>query len=368
MRTSISIEQDESSDIAEITPSIDKRGKNPFLSNKGYLGKMNHKSHPCLNPKKTNENSIKCIVNKSMGDPWSLFCKQKTIPSLFHNNSEEVILKQKEQERTMILKTSQEALTINAEDEEEKIVQLKVSFSEIKAKTTPINYAKEMFSKKMDAETPNKHSIQAYLYKIENLSTPQILQKFEKNLKKYSGKKTLCLGLQYILMKVSSFASEDGGDIIPLSESKENPDGELTVYYRPFLKEFLESMAEKYELIIYSSFSEKYVNAILSRLEKEKKYFSYCFHDDYCLFANISFSVKCLDFLKGNRSFADIILIGNEAKELSLSTDNFVPIKAYHMANSQDTELAKLASFLDYLSEEEDVRICIKSMKLKYPS
>lgn len=165
------------------------------------------------------------------------------------------------------------------------------------------------------------------------------------------------------------YAEENADYVIKVPKGKDCPDDEVSVCFRPFLHEFLKDMQSKFEIIIYSSFSSSYLNSIIDLLEKTAegpsidKYFIHRFSEEFCIFANISYSVKCIDFLLGNRTSADIIVVENTITTFPLSTDNVIPIPAYSGKNPGDSELIKLSSILDALIEEPDVRQTIKKYR-----
>ena len=162
-----------------------------------------------------------------------------------------------------------------------------------------------------------------------------------------------------------AYKAESADDYIQMEGENGGPSIEMSITYRPFLHEFLEDVKSKFELIIYSSIGDKQLREILNCIEKKKKYFSYSFGETFCLFANISSSVKCLDFLLSNRTPADIIVIESTAKALPLSTDNLIPVAMYEGSN-EDIELVKLASLLDSLSTQKDVPATIKKYRESY--
>ena len=164
---------------------------------------------------------------------------------------------------------------------------------------------------------------------------------------------------------VSTFATDNADDIIELNDGKGATVGELSLKYRPYMKEFLDDMSTKFELILYSTFSKQYVKALVEHIEKDKKYFSYCFHDEFCLFANISCGIKCTDFLYGNRKLSDIILLDNSVKVFPFSPDNFVPISPFTGEDPKDIELVKLSAFLEKLAKEKDVPSAIRIFREK---
>lgn len=173
------------------------------------------------------------------------------------------------------------------------------------------------------------------------------------------GKKTLCLGLQNVLMKISMFAEENSDETIQIDNEKT----EISVNYRPFLFEFLEEMKAKFEVLIYCSLKEKYLKAIIQSLEKNAKYFAYAFGENFCIFPNYNHSIKTLDFLMENRKASSIIAVDISAKEYLLYPDNFVPISSYHEKLAHESELIKLASVLNLLEKEDDIREGIRKYR-----
>jgi TFIIF-interacting CTD phosphatase-like protein len=164
-------------------------------------------------------------------------------------------------------------------------------------------------------------------------------------------------------MKVDIFASEDPNEIVRVKNDQET---ELSLTYRPFMHEFLEDVSQSFELILYSSFSKDYIEAILERVEKGKKYFGHRFHDEFCIFANIGYSVKCIDFLCANRSPADIIVVESSVSTLPLSPDNLLPVSAYD-GSPTDQELPRLAAVLALLHDVPNVPNAIKQLRTLIP-
>ncbi len=177
-------------------------------------------------------------------------------------------------------------------------------------------------------------------------------------LKTIGVKKTLCLDAVSILMSVSIFAAEDADAVLSVKEGGQ----EVSLFFRPFMFEFLEEVRNKFELVIYSSLSKPYLDAIADRLEKTQKYFEHRFDESFCIFANISYGVKCIDFLLSNRSPENIIVVDTSARALPLTPENLVPIARYE-GDPADCELARLAAVLDLLAKEPDVRAAIRRFR-----
>ncbi len=263
---------------------------------------------------------------------------------------------------------------------EDKTPMIRPEYGSIRDNTDPVAEARRIFSEKEYltevaecAATESLHRFQAYRYRIEAFAPARSVQYakdlslYSRNKQKYNSgidKKTLCLGLQNVLMSVSTFASEDGDEVISVRKQGESLTSELSVRYRPFLHEFLEDMQSHYELILYSSFCQDYVNALAGAMEKGRKVFVHRFGEEFCVFANIAYSVKCIDFLLGNRSPADIVVLDNSARFFPLTADNVVPIPIYDPAVGQDDELARLGRVLGNMAQEKDVREAVRRYRL----
>lgn len=166
-----------------------------------------------------------------------------------------------------------------------------------------------------------------------------------------------------MLAKISFYAKPNADEIITLKHNEEGEVQELSLDYRPFLFEFLDDMNSKYELIIYSRLNQNYTNAIVDIIHRKKKYFSYVFYDTFCLFANISSGVKCIDFLYGNRTDSDIVAVDISDIQVPFNEDNFVSISRLDENDFEDQGLVKLAKLLDVLYEKSDVKSEIASFK-----
>lgn len=180
--------------------------------------------------------------------------------------------------------------------------------------------------------------------------------KFSKNLDKFSDKKTLVLSLESVLMLISTMNDESADVTVPVYINGGILVTELYIHFRPYLFEFLSDMKSKYELILYSALNSAQVNSIVQTLERDERFFEYVFCEEYCIFANLTYGVKCLDFLLSNRTLQDIILVDTTVKCLPSYTDNFIPIQPYTIKNPMDTELIHLAIAIDKIMSYPDVQ------------
>ena len=166
-------------------------------------------------------------------------------------------------------------------------------------------------------------------------------------------------------MMVSTFARDTDDEIIEIKSDKSGVSTELSIKYRPYLYEFLDDVSQRFELVLYSTFNYYSVHAIANAIEKSKKYFSYRFHDEFCLFSNIASGVKCIDFLLGHRSNKDIIVVDTKSQTLPLSVNNFLPIEPFAEDGTDDKELIKLSRVLEEFADTKDVTAVIGGFNAK---
>lgn len=145
-------------------------------------------------------------------------------------------------------------------------------------------------------------------------------------------------------------------DIIQIRERQIDLVTQFSLNYRPYLMDFLEKVKEKYEIIIYTYLNSTYTKSILDVIEKKKKYFAYRLSEEYCVFANLYYGEKFLDFLLETRNPSDIILIDKTINCLPAFPDNIIPIPIYNGNKGEDCELAKLSAALYYLADSIDIR------------
>jgi len=194
---------------------------------------------------------------------------------------------------------------------------------------------------------------EAYKRNITKLSKSKS-SLYPRNHSRFPSRKTMCIELQDILMSVSTLPEQS--DIQVPIYIEEMLIGELYVKFRPFLFEFLADMSSKYELILYSSLNRVYIDSILSSVPELGNYFSYIFGDDHCVFSNLYYSVKCLDFLLKTRSLEDILLVDKTLKSLPHFPYNFLPAPLYSKDDPDDRGLIKLSVAIDRILGQKIVQ------------
>ena len=167
---------------------------------------------------------------------------------------------------------------------------------------------------------------------------------------KMSKKKTLVLDLDETLVHSQFGAFNIPSDVI-INIEIENELHDIHVLIRPGVKEFLEKMSKKYEIVIFTASISKYAGPLLDILDKEK-FCSFRLFREHCTLLNSSF-VK--DLKKLGRDLKDVIIVDNSPMAYLLNSDNGLPILTW-FDDKNDKELYKIIPILDFLSLVPDVR------------
>ena len=131
----------------------------------------------------------------------------------------------------------------------------------------------------------------------------------------------------------------------------------MFVLKRPGLDEFLEEMAQYFEIVIYTASLSLYADSLIDLLDT-KHLVSHRLFREHCTFNNSSY-VK--DLSKLGRNPKDIIIVDNSPICYSLQPENGIPILTW-TDNFNDNMLKELSPLLRLLSKVDDVRPCL----LKY--
>lgn len=171
-----------------------------------------------------------------------------------------------------------------------------------------------------------------------------------------SGKKTLVLDLDETLVH-SGFVPFDCPSDVVIQIELENEIHDIHVLVRPYVKEFLERMAKKYELVIFTASLSKYANPLLNIIDKQG-HVPFRLFREHCTLINTAF-VK--DLKRLGRDLKDIIILDNSPVAYALNQDNGFPIPSW-FNDRNDCELLKIIPILEFLSFVPDVREYIRKM------
>ncbi len=170
--------------------------------------------------------------------------------------------------------------------------------------------------------------------------------------KKFIDKKTLLLDLDETLVHsgFKQFNPNIPSDLI-MNIELENQKREIHVLIRPGVKEFLDRISKRFEIIIFTASLSKYASPLIDILDNNKLC-SYRLFREHCTFINGAF-IK--DLKRLDRNLKDVILLDNSPIAYMLHPENGFPIKTWYDDKS-DRELYNLAPIIEFLSYVDDVR------------
>lgn len=167
------------------------------------------------------------------------------------------------------------------------------------------------------------------------------------------GRKTLVLDLDETLVH-SSFRATTRSDIIITVELE----GELHNVYvrkRPGVDEFLQSVTQLYEVVIYTASMSKYADPLIDELDPANTILHRLFREACTRCA--SGYVK--DLSKLGRDLKDVIIIDNSPLCYALQPENAIPIKTWR-DDVSDQELIDLIPILYALATVDNIPVVLK--------
>ena len=130
---------------------------------------------------------------------------------------------------------------------------------------------------------------------------------------------------------------------------------------RPFCMKFLEEMAEKFEIVIFTAALKNYADSILDLLDPNKKLIKYRLYRQHVSLSGITF---CKDLSKIGRDLGRTIIVDNLEDNFKLQPSNGIHIWTW-LDDMKDTQLDDLGKILkDLVSKNpSDIRPIIKKFK-----
>ena len=133
--------------------------------------------------------------------------------------------------------------------------------------------------------------------------------------------------------------------------------GKLGLNQRPHWKEALDSIKDRFEIVVYTASHKSYCDAILNFMDPEGKYFKYRLYRNNCTsvkYNGVEIYIKDLSIFK-NINLKDIIIIDNSVISFAYNLDNGLPILPYYDSPT-DYELIFLTGYLNFIFKFEDIR------------
>ena len=130
---------------------------------------------------------------------------------------------------------------------------------------------------------------------------------------------------------------------------------------RPFCMKFLEEMAEKFEIVIFTAALKNYADSILDILDPNKKLIKYRLYRQHVSLSGITF---CKDLSKIGRDLGRTIIVDNLEDNFKLQPNNGIHIWTW-LDDMKDTQLDDLGKILKDLvsNNPNDIRPIIKKFK-----
>jgi len=126
----------------------------------------------------------------------------------------------------------------------------------------------------------------------------------------------------------------------------------VNVQQRPHLDHFLASVAQHYEVVIFTASQKVYAEQLLDILDPEGCLIQHRLYRDDCVYVDGNY-LKDLTVL--GRDLKRTVIVDNSPHAFGFQVENGIPIESWYDDES-DQELLGLLPFLEQLSKDADVR------------
>jgi len=137
----------------------------------------------------------------------------------------------------------------------------------------------------------------------------------------------------------------------------ENETVQIPLILRPGVKQFLLSIRDMYNIIVFTAGKKEYADCILNYLDPENNIFKYRMYRENCISLNNKVYIKDLRIL-GSLDLGKIIIIDNSIYSFANQLSNGILVTSFYNDKS-DNELFNLMNYLDCLSKYnlDDLRV-----------
>ena len=167
-------------------------------------------------------------------------------------------------------------------------------------------------------------------------------------------KKTLIIDLDETLVHSDfSFNFEKHDEILNF-KTERIEDIQVPLILRPGVKSFLQNVANKFEIVVFTASRKEYANAILDYLDPENNIFSHRLYRESCIPLFGKIFIKDLRIIS-DRYQSDMVIVDNSIYSFTNQISNGVLITSF-FSDPADKELYNLENYLiNTLSKSSDI-------------
>ena len=129
----------------------------------------------------------------------------------------------------------------------------------------------------------------------------------------------------------------------------------MDVFFRPYLKMFLDEISKYFDLAIFTAATKTYADTILDYIDPKNEYFLFRLYREACIPIQNKLYIKDLRIIK-DYDPSNVILMDNSLYSFMNQPSNGMLVNSFY-TNNNDTQLINAKSFLiDHIYPCEDVR------------
>lgn len=197
-------------------------------------------------------------------------------------------------------------------------------------------------------------SLQALQY-LKTISPPPLSELKNKLvfLPAQNKKKTLIFDMDETLIHcVDSIEDENPQYVIKVQLEDEEVEAGINI--RPYALECLETVNQKFEVVVFTASHQTYADAVLDFIDPEGDLIQKRLYRDSCFETEEGIYIKDLRIF-ANRRLEDLIIVDNAVYSFGFQLNNGIPIIPFY-DDQNDEELFHLVPFLEILADCEDIR------------